>query len=123
VVASESGIIVDRNMGGHRVRFGIAVVTGRSMAPTLVGGDRLLVRYGALPNVGDLVVVRLPGAEARPVAVKRVTRREAGGWWVERDNPSEGVDSWTVGAVPDADVLAVVVTRVWPLWRPKRAAG
>ena len=91
-------------------RWGIAVVRGRSMEPTLHDGDRLLVRHGATPRVGDLAVVRLPD---RPVSVKRVTRREPDGWWVERDNPREGVDSWLVGAVPDRDVVAVVVRRLW----------
>jgi phage repressor protein C with HTH and peptisase S24 domain len=95
----------------------MAVVRGRSMEPTLRDGDRLLVRHGATPRVGGLAVVRLTG---RPVAVKRVTRREQGGWWVERDNRAEGVDSWLVGAVPDADVVAVVVGRVWPLRRRRR---
>jgi phage repressor protein C with HTH and peptisase S24 domain len=96
-----------------RPRIGIAVVTGRSMEPTLYAGDRLLVRYAAEPRAGDLVVVRLP---ERPIAVKRVTRRTPEGWWVERDSPDEGVDSWLVGAVPDDDVVALVVARVWP-WR------
>jgi hypothetical protein len=75
----------------------------------------LLVRHGARPRPGRLVVVRLPDGV---VAVKRATRREPGGWWVERDNPAEGVDSWSVGAIPDADVVARVLGRVWP--RPRR---
>jgi phage repressor protein C with HTH and peptisase S24 domain len=95
-------------------RIGLAVVRGRSMQPTLYDGDRLLVRHGAVPEPGRLLVVRLPDGV---VAVKRATRREPGGWWVERDNPAEGVDSWSVGAVPDRDVIAVVVGRVWPLRR------
>jgi len=99
-------------------RWGLAVVRGRSMEPTLREGDRLLVRHGSRPRVGALAVVRLPD---RPVSVKRVTRREHDGWWVERDNPVEGVDSWLVGAIPDDDVVAVVVCRVWPWGR--RAAG
>lgn len=93
--------------------WGLAVVRGRSMQPTLYDGDRLVVRHGATPRVGDLVVVRLPDGV---VAVKRATRRERDGWWVERDNPDEGVDSWSVGAVADPDVLAVVRGRIWP-WR------
>ncbi len=84
------------------------------MEPTLYDGDRLLVRHGAMPHVGVLAVVRLP---ERPLAVKRITRRVDDGWWVERDNPREGVDSWLLGAVPDADVVAVVVCRLWPLRR------
>ena len=89
----------------------MAVVRGRSMLPTLREGDRLLVRYGASPRPGSLVVVRLPD---RPLSVKRATHREADGWWVERDNPAEGVDSWLVGAIPEGDVVAVVLARLWP---------
>jgi phage repressor protein C with HTH and peptisase S24 domain len=84
------------------------------MQPTLRDGDRLLVRHGSAPRIGGLAVVRLPDGV---VAVKRVVRREPDGWWVERDNPSEGVDSWSVGAIPEQDVLARVVRRVWPLFR------
>ena len=101
------------------MRLGMAVVHGRSMQPTLAPGDRLLVRHGARPRPGALVVVRLPGD--RPLAVKRALRREPEGWWVERDNPAEGVDSWAVGAVREEDVLAVVLVRLWP--RPGRLAG
>jgi phage repressor protein C with HTH and peptisase S24 domain len=90
---------------------GLAVVRGRSMEPTLYDGDRLVVCYGARPKVGGLAVVRLPH---RPVAVKRVTRQVQGGWWVERDNPADGVDSWLVGAIPADDVVARVLGRVWP---------
>ena len=94
--------------------WGLAVVRGRSMQPTMYDGDRLLVRHGAAPRPGDVVVVRLPDGV---VAVKRATMRRGGGWWVERDNPAEGVDSWSVGAIPPGDVLAVVRRRVWPLRR------
>ena len=93
-------------------RIGMAVVRGRSMLPTLRDGDRLLVRYDVAPRPGSLVLVRFPD---RPVAVKRLLRREPdGGWWVERDNPDEGVDSWSLGAVPPSDLLAVVIARLWP---------
>ena len=94
--------------------WGFAVVRGRSMQPTLYDGDRLLLRHGATPEPGDLVVVRLPDGV---VAVKRATARELGGWWVERDNPDEGVDSWSVGAIADRDVVAVARARLWPLRR------
>ena len=88
------------------------------MLPTLRDGDVLLVRAGAdRAGPGSLVVVRLPGG--RPVAVKRLGHVEPdGGWWVERDNPAEGVDSWQVGAVPRDALLGVVTLRVWP--RPGR---
>jgi len=79
------------------------------MEPTLREGDLLLVLHGGRPRVGGLLVVRLPDGV---VAVKRAVRRESDGWWVERDNPREGVDSWRVGAIPDGDVVARVLTRV-----------
>jgi hypothetical protein len=87
------------------------------MEPTLRAGDRLLVRYGASPKGGRLAVVRLPpeaDGTPRPVAVKRLRRPVDAGWWVERDNPEDGVDSSQVGALPGRDVLALVVLRVWP---------
>ncbi len=95
-------------------RLGLAVVRGRSMEPTLYDGDRLLVLHGGRPRVGRPAVVRLRTVDGPVVAVKRVTDRVAEGWWVERDNPREGVDSWRVGAVPDEDVVARVLLRVWP---------
>jgi signal peptidase I len=94
---------------GSQRRLGLAVVRGTSMLPTLREGDRLLVLHGAPPRVGGLVVVRLPDGV---VAVKRAVRREPAGWWVERDNPRAGVDSWQVGAVPEADVIARVLVRL-----------
>jgi hypothetical protein len=81
------------------------------MLPTLRDGDRLLVGYGRTPRPGSLVLVVLPGG--RPLSVKRLVRQEPdGGWWVERDSPREGVDSWHVGAVPEGDLVGVVVARL-----------
>jgi hypothetical protein len=97
--------------------WGLAVVRGQSMEPTLRDGDRLLVRYGAPVRPGLLVLAKLPG---RPLAVKRAVLRDGHGWWVERDNPHVGVDSWLLGTVPESDIRAVVVRRVWPLVRRRR---
>jgi signal peptidase I len=90
------------------------------MEPTLREGDRLIVRYGARPRPGQVVIVRLP--ERAGLSVKRLLRREPDGWWVERDNPAEGVDSWLVGAIPADELIAVAVARIWPrprLLRPR----
>jgi hypothetical protein len=97
--------------------LGVAVVSGRSMEPTLRDGDRVLVMWGGRPRPGRLAVVRLPPSERgpRPLSVKRVTGTapgEPGAWWVERDNPAEGVDSWQVGGIPEADVLGRVLLRL-----------
>jgi SOS-response transcriptional repressor LexA len=99
-------------------RWWIAVVRGRSMLPTLRDGDRLLVRAGTRgARPGRVAVIRLPG---RPLSVKRLAFREPSGWWVERDNPQEGVDSWNagIGTIPHADVIGVAVARLWP--HPRR---
>jgi hypothetical protein len=112
-------------------KLGIALVHGRSMEPTLHEGDRLLVLYGARPRCGKLALVRLPNDEAgapRPLAIKRLTRRDpegGDGWWVERDNPKEGLDSWSadVGAIPAAGIRARVLLRVpdrLRMWVPAR---
>jgi SOS-response transcriptional repressor LexA len=88
------------------------------MEPTLRDGDHLLVRWGGRPAAGRLVVVRWPG---RPTSVKRAVLRDAEGWWVERDNPADGVDSWQAGPVPETDVLGTVVARLWPVKRRRPA--
>ncbi|HEX5018602.1 MAG TPA: S24 family peptidase, partial [Actinomycetes bacterium] len=72
-------------------------VRGASMQPTLHDGDVLLVRAGVEPKPSALVVVRLPGRSG--LSVKRAVRKDDEGWWVERDNPREGIDSWVVGAI------------------------
>lgn len=95
--------------------WGLVRVRGRSMEPTLRAGDVLLVRQVPVPSVGRLGIVQLPGRSSP--AVKRLVRHEAKGWWVERDNPDAGVDSWSVGVVADMAVRAQVVARVWPLGR------
>jgi phage repressor protein C with HTH and peptisase S24 domain len=96
--------------------IGIAVVRGRSMLPTLRDGDRLLVRYGVAPRRGRLAIVRLPDGV---VSVKRLENVDHDGWWFTRDNPREGLDSWSYGQPSGRDdVLAAVVGRLWP--RPRR---
>ncbi len=87
------------------------------MEPTLHEGDRVLVLYGARPRPGRMAVVRLPDDERgpRPLAIKRVTGPapgEPGHWWVERDNPAAGIDSWHVGAIAGTDVKGVVIGRL-----------
>ena len=90
------------------------------MRPTLKPGDRLLVRYGARVRPGSLVLARLADGT---LAVKRASGRRTTatgrpGWWMLSDDPAVGVDSRHRGPVPDEDVLAVVMARVWPRPRP-----
>ena len=122
----------DREVGPPRVRrVDLARVQGESMAPGLCDGDLLLVRR-ARPQVGRVAVVQLPTRTVdEVVAVKRLAALLPEGWWVERDNPSTGVDSWQVGALAPERVLALVVLRLWPprmpgagsRWRRRRKEG
>lgn len=87
------------------------------MEPTLHEGDRLLVLYGAAPRPGRMAVVQLPSSAdgPRPLAVKRVVGRSPAHpdhWWVERDNPREGIDSWHVGPIPGEGIRARVLFRL-----------
>ncbi|TIC88799.1 peptidase S24 [Nocardioides sp. GY 10113] len=101
--------------GARHPRFGMAVVRGDSMRPTLAPGDRLLVRYDARPAPGDVVVARFVDGT---VVVKRAVERRDAGWWLLGDAAPVGVDSRHRGPVPDAAVLGVVRARLWP--RPGR---
>lgn len=100
------------------IRPGLVRVTGRSMEPTLREGDLLLVLHGARPRIGGIVLVELPPEDSgipRPLSVKRLTGTDPADptrWWVERDNPGEGVDSWLVGSLPPTALRARVVARV-----------
>lgn len=114
-----TGGLVAAVLASRRLRA--VEVTGDSMLPGLRPGDWLLVREGARPAPGDVVVARHP---ARPelLVVKRATRRHGDGWWLESDNQAAPgrSDSWDFGAVPDALVLGRVVARYWP---PSRAGA
>jgi signal peptidase I len=101
--------------GGRRPFWGWALVRGESMEPALSAGDRLLVSYRSRPVPGDVVVARFADGT---LAVKRAAERRTTGWWLLSDNAGAGVDSRHRGVVADADVLAVVLARVWP--RPTR---
>jgi nickel-type superoxide dismutase maturation protease len=81
-------------------------VAERSMEPALRPGDWLIVRRriraGGPPRIrpGQIVVARHPGRPSLLI-VKRAARQEAGGWWLESDNPTAGgVDSTRFGPVP-----------------------
>lgn len=108
--------------GTHR-RLGLARVSGASMLPTLRAGDEVLVSYRRRPEPGAVVVARFPDGAVvvKRAAERRATRSGEPGWWLLSDNPEAGVDSRHRGVIAEADVLAVVLVRLWPrprgLWR------
>ncbi|MEV7542163.1 nickel-type superoxide dismutase maturation protease [Streptomyces sp. NPDC089915] len=100
--------------GRSRVRVGLTEVSGPSMVPTLLHGDRMVVRYGAPVRPGGVVVFRHP-LQQDLLVVKRAVERRPGGWWMLGDNPfNETGDSTDYGAVPDDLVLATAVLRLRP---------
>lgn len=94
--------------------WGVVLVRGASMRPTFSGLRRLaLVRWGATPVPGDVVVAQRPDRPELRI-IKRVTARDASGWWLESDAHEDAVvrsDSWLFGPVPDDLVLGVAR---WP---------
>ncbi|MER7759404.1 nickel-type superoxide dismutase maturation protease [Streptomyces sp. NPDC097619] len=104
------------------MRYGVAEVSGPSMAPTLVDGDRLLVSYGARVRPGQVVVLRHPFQQDLLV-VKRAVERRPGGWWVLGDNAFAGGDSTDYGTVPEELVLAVARVRLRPRSAGQRSAA
>ena len=96
------------------MRWRRVAVRGPSMSPALHDGDVVLVRFGAVPHSGDAVLVRWASRPAQ-LSVKRAVAPTEGGWWVRGDNPFGSTDSHELGP---AEVVAVVLARLWP--RPGR---
>ncbi|KOU34805.1 signal peptidase [Streptomyces sp. WM6373] len=105
-----------------RKRFEVVEVTGPSMVPTLLDGDRLVVRYGAAVRPGDIVVLRHPFQQDLLVVKRAVERRPGGSWWVLGDNPYNATgDSTDYGPVPGELVLATAVLRFRPREEDQRS--
>jgi signal peptidase I len=86
-----------------RARMTVVAVTGLSMSPTLLPGDRVVVRRVPAAQIrrGDVIVLRVPGP-CRPGdrSGERTTP-----WLVKRV-------AATPGAVPAAGILGVVIRKV-----------
>lgn len=97
-----------------RGRLDVVEVRGRSMAPTLLPGDRLvLVGLARPPRVGDVVVAPDPRDGDREL-VKRVALVDAFGVTLRGDNPAFSTDARTFGTVDPATVRWRAAWRYWP---------
>ena len=93
----------------------VVEVRGRSMAPALLPGDRLLV-VRAPPRTGDVVLAPDPRPPSREL-IKRVGAIDRLGVHLRGDNPVASTDARTFGALRPADVRWRAVLRYWPLDR------
>lgn len=93
-------------------RFDVVQVRGRSMAPALLPGDRLVVAR-ARPRLGDVVLAADPRLPEREL-IKRVSRISARGVHLQGDNPDASTDARAFGTVPPDAVRWRVIGRTWP---------
>ena len=96
----------------------VVEVRGRSMAPALVPGDRLLVAR-LRPRVGDVAITSDP-RDPRRELIKRVAHTDAAGVDLRGDNPAKSTDGRIFGAVPSGAVRWRAVLRYWPRGRMGR---
>ena len=95
----------------------IVEVRGRSMAPSLLPGDYLVVERWTYrrrrPLRGDVVLVRDPRVPRREL-VKRVAANEGALVALRGDAPEASTDSRTFGELPLDAVRWRVALRYWP---------
>lgn len=106
LVAILAGLVLRR-------RLDVVEVRGRSMAPALLPGDRLLVARLGPPRVGDVVLAPDPRDPQREL-IKRVSALDVGGVTLRGDNPLQSTDARTFGELPPTSVGWRVVGRYWP---------
>ena len=94
-------------------------VVGRSMEPTVVAGDRLIVVRVRRPRRGAIVALRDPRHSGR-LLVKRVLSRGPDGVVVEGDRRWASTDSRAFGPVAPGAVVGRVVYRYAPPTRRGR---
>lgn len=86
------------------------------MSPVLGDGDLVLLGRRVRPRPGAVVLVRWAQRPGQ-LSVKRIVGRHGPGWWVLGDNPAGSTDSRQLGT---AEVVAVVLARLWPAPRRMR---
>lgn len=91
----------------------VVEVRGRSMLPTLLPGDRLLVVRAGDPRPADVVLATDPRASGREM-IKRVACIDASGVHLRGDNSAASTDARAFGPVPVASVEWRAVLRYWP---------
>ena len=97
--------------------FRTIAVSGSSMSPTFNDGDWLLFRSLSrasakqMQHLLDKVVVIERESYPRVHLIKRVTRIDGNGIWVEGDNKEASTDSRNWGALTPDEIVGVVLLR------------
>lgn len=98
----------------------VVAVQGRSMAPSLLPGDLLLVERLTYtmrgPRPGDVALAVDPATSKREI-VKRVAKVDASGVTLRGDNPAASTDARSFGPLPPSAARWRVVARYWPVGR------
>ena len=89
-------------------------VAGDSMLPALKDGDLVLIDPHADPAVGDIVLARHPFKQSVKI-IKRIAEILPGEkYFLLSDNPDEGTDSRSFGAISAKDILGKAGARIKP---------
>lgn len=121
------GAVAAAAVAGGR-RLDVVRVQGRSMAPLLLPGDRILVESLSYrrrePCVGEIVLAADPRRPSREL-VKRISHVDpsSGSAELVGDAPDDSTDSRTFGPVSLGDIRWRAVARCWPLGRIGRLHG
>lgn len=95
----------------------VVEVRGRSMTPSLLPGDLLVVERWTYrrrpPRRGEVVLVRDPRAPRREL-IKRVAASDEGLVTLHGDASDASTDSRSFGELPRTDVRWRVALRYWP---------
>ncbi|HEX2193790.1 MAG TPA: nickel-type superoxide dismutase maturation protease [Candidatus Limnocylindria bacterium] len=122
-LGTTAGLATALAAGGSLRRLDAVEVEGRSMAPTLLPGDRLLVEDWTFrrraPARRDLVVVRDPRLASREL-VKRVVDMSDGRLELRGDAPDQSTDSRSLGSIPLSAARWRPLLRYWPPLRAGR---
>jgi nickel-type superoxide dismutase maturation protease len=104
-------------------RLDVVEVTGSSMVPALLPGDRLLVESLSLrlrsPRTGEVVLALDPRDPSREL-IKRVASVEGAELVLRGDHPSASTDSREFGPITRQEVAWRAVLRYWPPLRAGR---